>query len=128
MTINPLASSSNIWSFYIQDALWDNLIQLDVALGVEPGLAESWTVEPETIPAGTEDVALENIFKRNTGNTTPIYVTEGGWSWSAPTGDINGTVITWYLRDGIKWSNGTPLAANDVNFTYYLKLNYDNSS
>ena len=55
-------------------------------------------------------------------------MTEGGWSWYAPTEDINGTVITWYLQDNLKWSDGTPLTAYDVNFTYYLTLNHDNSS
>jgi len=128
-SINPYNPASNdVWSAYIQNQLWDGLIQLDAELDVQPWLAENWTVETETIPAGTEHVALENVFRTNTGNTTPIYVVEGGWDWEAPTEAINGTVITWYLRDGLKWSDGQPLTAYDVNFSYYLALNYDNSS
>ena len=54
-----------------------------------------------------------------------------GWvakSWSVDqwtrTGSQKGTVITWKLRNDVKWSDGTPFTSADIKFTIeYLKNN-----
>lgn len=38
-------------------------------------------------------------------------------SWTTST---NGSVFTFYLKDGLKWSDGQPLTSADVNFTCYM--------
>lgn len=48
-----------------------------------------------------------------TGKMTPWLAT--AYQWSA-----NNTVLTWTIRKGVKWSNGQPMTAADVAFTFNL--------
>lgn len=48
-----------------------------------------------------------------TGKTTPWLATAYQWS------DSN-KVLTWTIRKGVKWSNGQPMTAADVAFTFNL--------
>jgi len=130
-SINPYNPSSNdVWAAYIMNLLWDGLVSYDATLDLEPALAESWDVGTETIPAGTESIALEKVYKELSGKDMAVYVntTVGGWALTPATKDMTGMYITWHLRHGLKWSDGTPFTAKDVNFTYYLALAYDNTT
>jgi len=48
-----------------------------------------------------------------TGNMTPWLAT--GYKWSD-----NNQTLTWSIRKGVKWSNGRPMTAADVAFTFNL--------
>jgi peptide/nickel transport system substrate-binding protein len=52
---------------------------------------------------------------------TPVLAT----SWSA---NSNATVWTFKIRQGVKFSNGSPLTADDVVYTYQLQTNTKNAS
>jgi peptide/nickel transport system substrate-binding protein len=54
------------------------------------------------------------IFNPAKGNTTPWLATE----WKA---GEDGKSITFTLRDGVKWSDGQPLVADDVAYTFELQ-------
>lgn len=56
---------------------------------------------------------LSMIGWDSNGNTVPGLAR----SWTTST---NGTVFTFYLKDGLKWSDGQPITAADVNFTAYV--------
>ena len=53
------------------------------------------------------------VYSTTTGELTPWLATE--WSWNE-----DSTVLTFTIRDGITWSDGTPFTANDVAFTFNL--------
>ena len=38
--------------------------------------------------------------------------------WLKPGGSDDGLTYTFHLRDGLKWSDGTPLTANDFVYTF----------
>ena len=46
-----------------------------------------------------------------------------GYSWSN-----GGDAITFTIRSGVKWSNGTPLTAGDVAFTYQMLKQYPDAN
>lgn len=54
------------------------------------------------------------IFNPADGKTTPWLATE----WTAA---ADGKSITFTLRDGVKWSDGKPLVAEDVAYTFELQ-------
>ena len=60
----------------------------------------------------------------NTDNTRVMNTIKGY--------DVNAdyTVYTWHLRQGLKWSDGTPLTADDILFWYYMCHinNYDSQA
>ena len=47
------------------------------------------------------------------GNTTPMLATS--WAWGA-----DNKSLTFTIRQGVKWSDGTPMTAADVAFTFNL--------
>ncbi|PJE28447.1 Oligopeptide-binding protein AppA precursor [Pseudooceanicola marinus] len=72
---------------------------------------------------GTKDIESASMILEplgrfdQDGNMVPFLATE------IPTVDNGGvsedlTVITWKLKDGLKWSDGTPFTSADVAFTY----------
>jgi peptide/nickel transport system substrate-binding protein len=54
------------------------------------------------------------VFNPAKGDTTPWLATE--WKTAA-----DGKSITFTLRDGVKWSDGKPLVADDVAYTFELQ-------
>jgi len=107
------------------------------------------TAEPE-MPAGEPKVATF-IFTQEFDTLNPLYtnmwfsvITEqlwNVWAWdfddennpipvlltempSTDNGGINedGTVLTFKLRDDIKWSDGTPITSADFKFTYDMYM------
>ena len=54
------------------------------------------------------------IFNPAKGDTTPWLATE----WKSAE---DGKSITFTLRDGVKWSDGQPLVADDVAYTFELQ-------
>jgi peptide/nickel transport system substrate-binding protein len=70
---------------------------------------------PNAVPM-TQQAVYEPLMVVNPvdGTTVPWLATE----WAvAP----NGTNVTFTLRDGVKWSDGEPLTADDVAFTFDLQ-------
>jgi len=57
------------------------------------------------------------IINQVNGKVTPWLATS--WKWSD-----GGRVLTFTIRKGVKWSNGTPFGPNDVVFTYNLLKKY----
>ena len=53
------------------------------------------------------------IYHSVTGDYVPWLATD--WAWEA-----DGQALVFTIRDGVKWSDGTPLTAGDVAFTYGL--------
>jgi peptide/nickel transport system substrate-binding protein len=56
------------------------------------------------------------IYNKSTGKNVPWLATE--FTWSA-----DNTVLTFKLRQGVKWSDGQPFTAKDVVFTFDLLKN-----
>ncbi len=112
----------------------------------EGGRVNSWTVPHVLRFANAEDVNTLNtllgqqatlgymssmtaayLIKWNAHNLPyPELATEvptkanGGIS-------VDGLAITYHLRKGLKWSDGTPLDADDVVFTYHVVMNPANN-
>lgn len=53
------------------------------------------------------------VYARTTGEITPWLATDWGFN-------ENNTVLTFNIREGVKWSDGTPFTASDVVFTMNL--------
>jgi peptide/nickel transport system substrate-binding protein len=53
------------------------------------------------------------VYSTTTGELIPWLATE--WSWNE-----DSTQLTFTIRDGIQWSDGTPFTASDVAFTFNL--------
>lgn len=82
-------------------------------------------------PSNTyEQEVLSKVYDRLIA-TDPATLEDVPWmaeKWDVDTWDIEpgsrGTVITLYIRKGIKWSDGTPFTADDIKFTInYLEDN-----
>jgi peptide/nickel transport system substrate-binding protein len=56
------------------------------------------------------------VYSTTTGELIPWLATE--WSWNE-----DSTVLTFTIRDGVSWSDGTPFTASDVAFTFNLIKN-----
>jgi peptide/nickel transport system substrate-binding protein len=66
-------------------------------------------------------VMYEPMFGVNAANGQIIYWLGESISW------LNSTCIKVVLRDGIKWTDGTAITAEDVNYTYWLHGAFPNS-
>ena len=51
------------------------------------------------------------------GKTTPMLASS--YKWSA-----GNKPLTFTIRSGVKWSDGTPMTANDVAYTFNLTKKY----
>ncbi len=103
---------------YIQEALIDSDVE---TWEIKPGLAERWDVE--------------DILELKDGKTHRGVAADkdGGWELKDPKGAVvgawkadevkelrRGTSFTFHLRKGVKFHNGQPLTAKDVDFTVKL--------
>lgn len=59
---------------------------------------------------------LSMLYQAPNGTLMPQLVQ----TWNV---NANGTVFTFNLRPNLKWSDGTPLTANDVVFTFHIFIN-----
>ena len=62
-----------------------------------------------------EPLAFVNTLE--SGKTTPWLAT--AWAWSN-----NNKTLTFTIRNGVKWTDGTPMTAADVAFTFNLMKKY----
>ena len=64
--------------------------------------------------------AAQCMFHRLTKlDTTKSPVPDAAESWDV---SDDALTITWHLKDGLKWSDGEPLTADDVKYTFdYIK-------
>ena len=71
------------------------------------------------VNCGVDGLVYENLVYVNgvTGKETPMLAT--GYSWSN-----NNTTLTFQIRQGVKWSDGTAFSANDVAFTFNMLKQY----
>mgnify|MGYP001626136635 CR=1 FL=1 len=79
---------------------------------VNPFLPTSQTLQ-------MQNLIYESLFYVNslTGQLTPMLGTSYKWS-------DNNLILTVTVRNGVKWSDGTPFTANDVAFTFNLIKKY----
>ncbi|NFL35158.1 peptide ABC transporter substrate-binding protein [Clostridium botulinum] len=88
--------------------------------------ADPKTLDPalsEAVDSGTIIVnAFEGLYKLDENNKAIPGIAEKC--------DISedGTVYTFHLRDGVKWSNGEPLTANDFEYSWKRVLNPETAS
>jgi peptide/nickel transport system substrate-binding protein len=70
---------------------------------------------PDTRLQASQGVIYEPmlIFNKATGKLVPWLATDYAWS-------ENNTVLTFTIRQGVKWSDGQPFTARDVVFTFDL--------
>ena len=69
---------------------------------------------------GATGLIYEPLYQFDLANPT---ISTRGWPPSTQWGN-GGKSITFTIRQGVKWSNGTPLTPADVAFTYnYVKKN-----
>jgi peptide/nickel transport system substrate-binding protein len=66
---------------------------------------------------GTEYEELVYMDPLKSGATTPWLATS--WKWSD-----NNLMLTFTIRSGVKWSNGSPFSANDVVYSFNLLKKY----
>ncbi len=91
---------------------------------------EPKNLNPITASSAYAQDVLSKVFD---GLTTshPDTLDDTPWmaeKWDVGTWDVEpgkkGTTVTWYIRKGVKWSDGVPFTAHDVKFTVdYLKEN-----
>lgn len=89
--------------------------------GSEPASLDPQKVEGTTGSAITKDLFEGLVQQDEFGNTIPAQATH--WDIS----DDN-KVFTFHLRDGIKWSNGDPVTANDFVFGFRRAVNPETAS
>lgn len=66
-----------------------------------------------TIVRGTNPIREANLLlNRPATDTIPNYV--GNWEFNS-----DGSVITLFIREGLKWSDGEPVTADDYLFNYF---------
>ncbi|HHV98569.1 MAG TPA: peptide ABC transporter substrate-binding protein [Clostridiaceae bacterium] len=106
----------------------DNVIDRGVTRG---GTLNLFTTVPDTLnPVSTKNVfvqgfsglVFESLIKLQE-NQSPLPVLADRWSVSQ-----DGLVWTFHIREDVKWHDGTPLTAEDVEFTVNEILNSGNGS
>jgi peptide/nickel transport system substrate-binding protein len=124
------ASSKNIWTLL-------NIRRVDEDGNPLDGGTIRWALseEPKNLNPATASSAYEwdVLDKLFDGLITMHPETLEDMPWMAEKWDVGtwepepgreGTTVTWYIRDGIKWSDGVPFTAEDVKFTIeFLKEN-----
>jgi peptide/nickel transport system substrate-binding protein len=114
--------------------------------GGEGGRANSWTIPHTLRYANAEDINSLNTLLSQQVTVNYMSQMTAAWltRWNAhnlpypelstevPTkanGGISkdGLTITFHLRKGLKWSDGSPLNADDVVFTYHVVMNPANN-
>ena len=91
---------------------------------------EPKNLNPCTASSAYEQEVLSKVFD-SLIVSHPDTLDDMPWmaeKWDVGTWDVEpgkkGTTVTWYVRKGIKWSDGMPFTAEDVKFTIdYLKDN-----
>jgi peptide/nickel transport system substrate-binding protein len=81
---------------------------------------QTWTCGFNPFNSNTTSLSIGNIYEPlifinilQNGKETPMLAT--GYQWSA-----DKKTLTFTMRDGVKWSDGQPLTADDVAFTFQL--------
>jgi peptide/nickel transport system substrate-binding protein len=101
------------------------------AVGGEKIVTIAWTQEPDTMNKAYSSMWYQSVL-------TDIY---SCWPWiydeanvvhpylltALPTVSADGLVVTMKLRDDIKWSDGTPITADDFIFTQAMITNPANT-
>jgi peptide/nickel transport system substrate-binding protein len=87
---------------------------------VKPGDFNPLSSQPSFPVSGNVNLVYENLFGYNmlTGNLEPIL---------AKKYDISDSVLTVELNENARWSDGVPLTAADVIYTFYLHKKYPTS-
>jgi peptide/nickel transport system substrate-binding protein len=94
----------------------------------EDSLADNFNPFDSSSPIqgmGATGLVYEGLYQFDLANPsaapTPWLATNYAWG-------NGGKSITFTIRQGVKWNNGTPMTAADVAFTYNYVLKYANSS
>jgi peptide/nickel transport system substrate-binding protein len=114
--------------------------------GVEGGRTNSWTVPHTLRYANAEDINSLNPLLSQQLTVSYMSSMTAAWltKWNAhnlPYPELatavptkansgisqDGLAITYHLRKGLKWSDGAPLNADDVVFTYHAVMNPANN-
>jgi peptide/nickel transport system substrate-binding protein len=89
-----------------------------VSISNEQG--QTWTCGFNPFNSNNTQVSVGNIYEPlvfmnilQNGKETPMLAT--GYTWSA-----DKKTLTFTMRDGVKWSDGQPVTADDVAFTFSL--------
>ncbi|HTU72920.1 MAG TPA: ABC transporter substrate-binding protein [Trebonia sp.] len=75
-----------------------------------------WNTSAEIYGMGATGLVYEPLYQFDLANPTVSYP----WLATAYSWGDSGKSITFTIRQGVKWSDGTPLTAADVAFTYNL--------
>ena len=92
---------------------------LVIALARDPGHLNPVTIE--TPSAFSISFLVNPGLTMNAGGFEPALAES--WEWSE-----DGASLTYHLRDGLRWEDGTPLTSHDVVFTWSLIANPDVAS
>jgi oligopeptide transport system substrate-binding protein len=108
----PAKTGGTITIGYRHDTYWDS---------IDPNLAwglSTWEV--------TRQICIPLVYYPSYGGAKGMNLVPGAAS-ALPTVSPDGLTYTFNLRQGEKFSNGQPLTANDVKYTFYrmLKVNPD---
>ncbi|NYT20135.1 MAG: diguanylate phosphodiesterase [Methanosarcinales archaeon] len=79
--------------------------------GGDYGYPQPFTIYPRGPGSSKVGMIFDSLVERDEVGIIP---------WLAESWEINsdGTEYTFYLREGVRWSDGVPLTANDVKFTF----------
>ncbi|MCL4447464.1 MAG: ABC transporter substrate-binding protein [Candidatus Thermoplasmatota archaeon] len=102
-------ASNTVWKSYVYGQMnFESLSGVDFNGAAIPWLANNWT-QPQT-------------FNYNIQNpTTNSAGIKSGQIQFSSTGSLTGYNVTVYIRHGITFTDGTPMNATDVIFSYYVE-------
>ncbi len=114
-----LASSMQAYAEMLPDV--EEVSAEDAPLAETQEITYVLSNEPDGIDPGITNNSFASIFLVNCFEGLATYDTQGNVvPGTAESWDISedGTVYTFHLREGLKWSDGSPLTANDFVYAY----------
>jgi peptide/nickel transport system substrate-binding protein len=142
--MRKMAAAGIAAPFATQILIWNDVAMADATLKYKPTKAggggplkmllwQAPTLLNPHFASGTKDQIASRIFYEplagwdKEGNLIPQLAAEvptkanGGLS-------ADGTVVTWKIKQGVKWHDGKPLTADDVVFTWEYAANKDTAA
>ena len=94
------------------------IVQPVKEIGHYGGTLQVLSNEPDKLGDGRNAIGRPTLIKADYDGSTLIPNFAQSWDWNA-----DGTILTFHLRKGIKWSDGVPFSMDDIRFWWEDVLN-----